>query len=103
MYVYDHKCKFPYVMISMLINMWITYCAEDMDLWMHEGYRWVEYGSNCSSYWVTWFSRVIGLYLIIAHVNSIGIMIGYLTLLCMKSLLFEDVMSIMEMYEIYVK
>ena len=85
-----------------------------MDLCMHEGYRWVVYGANCSSCWVTWFSRVMRIYLIIADVimriyliiadvNSMGIMIGYITLLCMKYLLFEDVTPIMAIYEIYVK
>ena len=45
----------------------------------------------------------MGIYLIIAHVNSMGIIIGYITLLCMKYLLFEDVTPIMAIYEIYVK
>ena len=70
---------------------------------MHERYTWVEYVANCSSCWVTWLIRVMGIYLIIAHVNPMGIMIGYLTLLCMKYLLFDDVLPIMAIYEIYIK
>ena len=45
----------------------------------------------------------MGIYLIIAYINSMGIMIGYFTLLCMKYLFLDDVMPIMEIYEIYVK
>ena len=45
----------------------------------------------------------MGIYFIILYVNSMGIMIGYITLLCMKYLLFEDVKLIMAIYEIYVK
>ena len=45
----------------------------------------------------------MGLYLIIEHVNSMGIMIGYINLLCIKYLFYDDVMPILAMYKNYVK